>query len=198
MGRRAVTAITVLAVWVLVLAPPTAQAAGDSASAVCSLSFVERFSPGLTLAPVSGSQDSAVETGHVSCEGTVGGRRLTGGGTFWNTGRNFDESCLKGHATGSYFLTVDTEAGPVALDGTFVVDRVGTLLRVSTRAAGVTGEGTALVIPIKGDCALNPVTDTLVLMSIRFEEETTAVRSCDLDLGVLLINCSTRSQGSST
>jgi hypothetical protein len=194
---KRLSAIVALVAFAVLLVPQAASLAatsGGGTSASCTLTFVERFSPGFTLTPSSGDQDSAVETGTVMCSGTVNGHKLTGPGTFWNRGRYSNSTCLIDRATGSYFLTLQTDAGPVVLDGTFVVERLATVLKVTTEAPGVSGEGSALVVPTKGDCVLTPVTEALVVMSIAFRETQVSVeRSCDLDAGVILINCRIRS-----
>lgn len=190
--KKGSTILAVVTVAALVLAPSSSLAAAGETSADCNLTFTERFSPGFTLTPSSGFQDSSVDSAAVRCQGTVNGHRLTGNGTFWNTGRYHNSTCLIDRATGSYFLTVETEDGPLTLDGSFTVERLGTLLKVSTRAGGLDGEGIALVVPIKGDCVLAPVTEALVLMSIHLEEsESAQAAMCDLDAAILRINCRT-------
>lgn len=192
--RKTKAVITLAALAVLVLPQPASRAAsGAETSANCTFLFTERFSPGFTLAASSGNQDSAAESGTVHCSGTVNGQRLTGPGTFWNSGRYTDSTCLIDSAAGRYFLTAQTDTGTVQMDGSFAVERLGTLLKVTTESPTLRGEGSALVIPTKGECVFTPITEAFAVMSLTFKGTEAAGKSCGLDAVVLQLNCSTRS-----
>lgn len=186
-----VTSFTLLTTLFLPSSAMADPSEGDT-SAVCDLTFTERFDPGLTLVPSSGHQDSPVDSGTITCVGKIQGREVTGPGTVWNEGRYVDSTCLFDHAEGRYFFTVPTNEGPISVNGTFVIDRVGPVLSVHLEQRGAHGEGAALVIPTQGDCVLNPVTQALVVMSIKLKDaDSTVTARCALDLGVVLISCRT-------
>lgn len=187
------TVLLVMAVASLIASPARAQVP-QGTSAVCTLTFAERFSPGFTLTPSSGSQ-SSVGSAPIYCTGTVQGHQITGPGTASNDGTYHNSTCLLDQNEGTVSLTLPTDAGPIPLDGTYKVTRVGVLLSLELELPGSRGVGSAAVLPTKGDCVLNPVTEALVLMSVNLEDRpAAAVRtSCDLDVGVLRVGCRTGS-----
>jgi hypothetical protein len=173
--------------------PAAAQtpAPGDN-DAVCTFRFTEYFSPGVTLTPTSGTQNSGGEVGSMTCSGKLQGHNITGPGTFGNEGFLHESTCVLDHSTGRYFATLPTDAGPIRFEGTYSLLRTGLTLKVDTEQAGARGTGSAAVIPTRGDCVMTPVTEALVFMTLSFRDNTAPITRCDVDLGVVLANCRTR------
>lgn len=178
----------------LFMEPAAAQApaSGEDNDAVCKLRLTEYFSPGVTLTPTSGTQNSGGEVGSITCTGKLQGHNITGEGTFGNEGFLHESTCLVDHSTGMYFATLPTDAGPIRIEGTYSLLRTGLTLTNELEQPGAHGTGSALVIPTRGDCVMSPVTEALVFMSIRFRDSAAPVTSCDLDLGAVLVNCRTQ------
>lgn len=160
------TVLVVAALAAMLAFPAAAQAAGGMKGS-CSLAFTEQFGSGFTLTPSSGPQ-SLVGTSPAICTGTINGHEITGPGTIRNDGAYHNSTCLLDNASGRTWFTFPTEGGPVALEGTFSVARVGFVLLVEAELAGSRGTGFALVVPTKGECLLNPITEALVLMWLTF------------------------------
>jgi hypothetical protein len=129
-------------------------------SAACSIAFPIHFSPGLSMTTGSGSYGSGGETGSITCTGTVHGHRITGPGTFGFEGTYTEGNCLAHKGTGSSFLTIPTDAGPVRVDGGSFSDQ-GLGLTGSSKArhtGGIRFSGTYIVLPVQGDCLVSPIT----------------------------------------
>jgi len=187
-----VLGITIASLLIEPAAAQTPEPGGDN-EAVCRLSFTEYFSPGITLTPTSGTQNSGGEVGSITCSGKLQGRNIARPGTFGNEGFLHESTCLVDHSTGRYFATLPTDAGPIRIEGTYSLVRTGLTLKVDTEQAGARGTGSALVIPTRGDCVTSPVTEALVFMTLTFSDANAPVARCDLDLGAVLVNCGTRS-----
>lgn len=168
--RLALAATCALAAGLMIPAPTAMAASSGDNSFACQLQFFERFSPGFSLTPSSGVQDSEKDAGHINCVGKIQGHEVTGPGTFWNQGTYHNSTCLLDHAEGRYFFTVPTTGGPISVEGTFVLDRIGPILSVRSEQPGASGQGSALVLPTKGLCVLSPITEALVFMSVAFQD----------------------------
>lgn len=181
--------ISIASLFIQPAAAAQTSAAGGDNDAVCNLTFREYFSPGFTLTPTSGTQNSGGEVGSIDCRGKLQGHNITGPGTIGNEGFLHDSTCLLDHTTGRYFATLPTDAGPIRIDGTYSLLRTGLTLTVEAEQPEAHGTGSALVIPTKGDCLTTPVTEALVFMTIKFRDTDAPVRTCDLDLGVVGVHC---------
>lgn len=148
----------------LFIQPAAAQtsAARGNNDALCTLTFTEYFSPGFTLTPTSGIQNSGREVGSITCGGKLQGHNITGPGTFGNEGLLHESTCLLDHSTGRYFATLPTDGGPIRIEGTYSLLRTGLTLTFEAEQPEAHGTGSALVIPTKGDCVTTPVTEALV------------------------------------
>lgn len=186
--------VTIASLFMEPSAAQTPATWGDN-DAVCTLSFTEYFSPGVTLTPTSGTQTSGGEVGSITCSGKLQGHNITGPGTFGNEGFLHESTCLLDHSTGRYFATLPTDAGTVRIEGTYSLLRTGLTLTVEADQPGAHGTGSALVIPSRGDCVTTPVTEALVFMTLEFRDADAPVTSCDLDLAVVLVNCRTQWPG---
>jgi hypothetical protein len=176
----------------LLIEPAAAQpanAAGDN-DAFCILDFRQFFSPGITPARETGSQNSGGEVGSISCTGKLQGRTITGPGTIGNEGVR-DADCVFDHSAGRYFVTLPTKDGPLHVEGTYSLERVGLTFNIETDQPGAHGSGWGVVIPSKGDCLLTPLTEARVLMNLWFRDAD-QLRSCAVDLGAVLVNCRTQ------
>jgi hypothetical protein len=186
-----------LGVALAVLIAPTgavAQESGRDNDAVCSFAFTLHFSPGVTLTPASGAQTS--EGGKVSCTGSLQGHRVTGEGTFDSVdGRLDNANCLIDHSLGKYRFTVPTDGGPRTFEGTYDVRRIGLTFDVTVEQPGATGAGSGFVLPTKGDCVVTPLTEAFVYLTIKFTDAAAPRTTCDLNLGIVLVNCRSSSQG---
>jgi hypothetical protein len=190
--RRISVVLSAVILVAMVAGPAGAQAPARN-SAACSATFVELFSPGFTLTPSSGHQESA-GPGVLDCTGTIQGHRITGPGTTTNSGSYHDSTCLLDRADGAVSMVLPTDKGQLTVEGTFQVTRVGALLSVRIEMPEAIAEGVAVVVPTKGDCVLNPVTEALVLMSFGIHDRPApTATTCDADLVVVRIGCRSRS-----
>jgi hypothetical protein len=171
-------------------AAQTPEAGGDN-DAICTLEFTEYFSPGITLTRESGNQNSGGEVGSIACKGKLQGRTITGPGTIGNEGVR-DADCILDRSAGRYFATLPTEEGPMRVEGTYSLERTGLNFNIETDQSGAHGTGFGVVIPSKGDCVVTPLTEARVFMTLRYRDADQPITSCDLDLGVVLVNCRTR------
>ena len=161
-------------------------------SAECSMSFPSYFSGGLSTTPNSGRFDSAGETGTIDCVGKIGGHTVTGPGSFGFEGTLTDSGCLSHKGSGISYFTVPTDAGPVHVSGGgFTVTGVGVFGGVDATHPGVRFVGSYLLVPINGNCVTEPLTEARVLMngSLRDMPGASSVFKCDLDAGVVKVNC---------
>lgn len=206
MTRRTVFTLLVLVGSLLALINAgSAQAAGTGGQANCSFSFPLHATPGLGITSTSGSFDSGGEVGTMSCTGTIAGHRVTGPGTFGFEG-TIDGSCLAHRGSGVDEFTIATEAGMLHISGGgFTVEGVGVLGNAQAAhttmqidgqepvPAGFSFTGSYLLVPVKGNCVTEPVTQAQVLMSGTITSaSTTETNSCDLNLGIVKVNCRSR------
>jgi hypothetical protein len=157
----------------------------------CTLSFPAYISGGLTLAPQSATYTSSGETGSISCTGTIEGQRITGPGSFGFQGTLTEASCLSHKGSGHSSFTIPTESGPLHVSGGhFSDDGVGIFGTVdATHAGGVQFVGTYVLFPVKGNCVTEPVTEGRVEMRGTLRNEERPPIECDLDLGIVQVNC---------
>jgi hypothetical protein len=175
----------------------TAQSQHDSVGqgrtrAECSISSPAKFAPGIAMAPSSGQLESGGEVGSINCEGTINGHRVTGPGTFGYEGTFTDSTCLSHTGSGSSYFTVPTEAGPVRVSGGgFTISGVGLFGNVHATHAGVQFTGSYVLVPTKGSCVADPMTEAGVVMrgSLRDLSDTQGMFRCDLDAAVVQVNC---------
>jgi hypothetical protein len=139
------------------------------------------------MTPSSSPQSS--EGGWISCTGTLQGKRITGPGTFSNDGRLDNANCLVDHSLGTYRFTVPTDGGPLSVQGTYDLVRTGLTFNVIAEQPGAIGSGSGIVVPIKGDCVVTPLTEALVFLTVKFTDAPATTRICDLDLGVVQLSC---------
>lgn len=190
--KRISVVVSAVILAAMVAAPAGAQATARN-SAACTATFFELFSPGFTLSPSSGHQESA-SPGVLECTGTIQGQNITGPGTVSNSGSYHNSTCVLDRADGVVSIVLPTDGGRVTIEGTFQVTRVGALLSVRLDLPEAIGEGVAAVIPTKGDCVLHPATEALVLMALSFHDRPApTTRSCDADLIVVGIGCRSHS-----
>ena len=208
MTRRAVSTMLVLVASLLSLINAgSAQAAGTGGQASCSFSFPLHATPGLGVTAGSGTFNSGGEVGTMSCTGTIAGYRVTGPGTFGFDG-TIEGSCLGHRGSGMSGFTIATEAGMLHISGApgFTVEGIGVLgkaqavhatMQIDDQEpvpAGISFTGSYLLVPVKGNCVTEPVTQAQVLLSgtITSAPSTTQTESCDLNLGIAKLNCRSR------
>lgn len=205
MTSRAVSTMLVALLLALINAG-SAQAAGTGGQANCSFSIPLHASPGLGITASSGMFNSGGEVGTMSCTGTIAGYRITGPGTFGFDG-TIEGSCLGHRGSGKTGLTIATEAGMLHISGGgFTVEGIGVLgnaqsvhatMQIDDHEpvpASISFTGSYLLVPVKGNCVTEPVTQAQVLLSgtITSAPSTTRTESCDLNLGIAKLNCRSR------
>ncbi|MEW6476713.1 MAG: hypothetical protein AB1679_31030 [Actinomycetota bacterium] len=157
--RRFVLLAAALAVG-LVTPPVAAQEPGTP----CTFEVEVTLSPGLSRTPSSGTFDSNGESGRLDCQGDLGGRPVTGRGTFGAEGRygidGDGDHCRskEGQGDGTGHFTVPVEGGSRHVDDPFTMT-----YRVDGRSVvgEITGQrftGTFDVTRADGDCLWNPIT----------------------------------------
>src|SRR5581483_5909741 len=115
--------VLLTAVLPLCLVTPPVGAAEDGTP--CTFEVDVTLSPGLSRQPSSGTFDSKGETGRLDCQGSVGGKPVTGRGTFGAEGRygidgNGDDCRSKeGRGDGTGHFTVPVEGGSEHVDDPF-------------------------------------------------------------------------------
>lgn len=183
------------------LLPAAAQAQSQSdrsgaTRAECSLSVPAFFSPGLGLSPTSGTFDSRGETGTINCVGTISGQTVTGPGSFGFEGSFSESSCLSHKGSGTAYFTVPTHDGPLHVSGgAFTITGTGIFGQVHAVHSehGFEARGTYVLLPGKGNCVTEPVTEAGVLMHDSLgdtaEAEATLSIKCDLDAVIVQVNC---------
>jgi hypothetical protein len=143
---------------------PGARAA--STEIPCTLEQDLAISPGLGLAPTSGTYraDSPAR-----CTGSIGGHTITGVGTWHEEGhygiaKPIGCADTEGDFDQQDLLTLPTDGGPVRivtpLHGTFGPLREGGLLGGSF--SGPNAHGTFTALPARGDCVTAPVTQASI------------------------------------
>lgn len=204
MKKKSASALLLVAMVVtLSFTPITAQAqiqldprGQGETRAECSLSFPAYFSPGLGMTPNSPTFTSAGETGSIHCEGTIHGHTVTGPGSFGFDGTLTDSSCLSHSGSGTSYFTVPTDAGPLHIaGGGFTIKGLGVFGSVEATHADVHFTGSYVLLPTRGNCVTDPVTDARVLMkgSLRGVPNSSDAIKCDLDGGIVKMNCRTGS-----
>lgn len=193
--RRLCVVTAVLALAGVIARPALAQTPlpdGETA-ARCTLSLTQYFDPGVGTTPGSGGQSSQGEVGSIICSGRIDGANITGPGTIGNEGRLHDSNCVLDHSTGRYSATLPTDRGLLRIEGTYEIFRTALMFEIRTSRPGPRGSGWGVVVPTKGDCVVNPITEVQVLMTLDFRGDEAAVATCDLNLGVVGVNCRSRS-----
>jgi hypothetical protein len=192
--KRFCSLFAALALAVVIARPAAAQTSGTNAdnTAHCTFKFTLYFDPGLTMTHTSGTQSTHGDVGSMSCTGRLAGANITGPGTIGVEGR-YNASCLFDHTTGRYFATLPTDQGPLHIEGEYEVFRTGTTFEVRTTQPRARGSGWGLVVPLKGDCVANPLTDAQVLMTMDFRGDETPDPVCGLNLGVVQVSCRSES-----
>lgn len=207
MARRAVsTSLVLVASLLSLINAGSALAAGTGGQANCSFGVPLHASPGLGITASSGTFNSGGEVGTMSCTGTIAGYRVTGPGTFGFDG-TIEGSCLGHRGSGISGFTIATEAGMLHISGGgFTVEGVGVLgkaqavpttMQIDDQEpvpASISFMGSYLLVPVKGNCVTEPVTQAQVLLSgtITSAPSTTQTESCDLNLGIAKLNCRSR------
>lgn len=162
------TSSRILVITTLVLlsgsATPAAPARAAAAETTCVYEHDVVASPGLSTSASSGSVASGGETGTVTCDGPVNGKRPTGPGTSGADGRygtkDGDTCQAGGEGDAVYSFTIPTSGGAENIDDpmayTYGAFKAGAPF--SGKFQGERTSGTFDVQPIDGDCASNPVT----------------------------------------
>jgi len=171
--------VLLTAVLPLCLVTPPVGAAEDGTP--CTFEVDVTLSPGLSRQPSSGTFDSKGETGRLDCQGSVGGKPVTGRGTFGAEGRygidgNGDDCRSKeGRGDGTGHFTVPVEGGSEHVDDPFKLT-----YRVDGRSVvgEITGErftGTFDVTKADGDCLWNPVRKIRLVGRGRLRDDSSVV-----------------------
>jgi hypothetical protein len=180
--------------WAVAEAQSSSSDEPGATSASCSLSFSVYTAPGLGMTPVSGQFSSRGETGTISCVGDIFGHTVTGPGTFGFEGVLTNSSCLSHQGSGTALFTVPTEVGPVHVSGGgFYNVALGVLgIDHATHDGGLVFDGSYVLLPVKGNCITEPVSEAFVLMAghLRSTPDDAGVR-CDLDAVLVKLNCRT-------
>ena len=167
------------AVLSLGLVTPPVGAAGDDGTP-CTFEVDVTLSPGLSREPSSGTFDSKGESGRLDCQGDVGGKPVTGRGTFGAEGRygtdgNGDDCRSKeGRGEGTGHFTIPVEGGREHVDDPFRLT-----YRVDGRSVvgEITGQrfsGTFDVTKADGDCLWRPVTKVRIKGKGQLRDDTPA------------------------
>lgn len=174
MGRRTVVAVVMLMFTGLMpFAPASAGAAQgtpenpDPNDTHCLAQFDMTLSPGLSMAPTTGTLTSHGESGTNTCDGPIDGQSVTGVGTRGEDGRYGigamgPTSCTSSEGQGefAFSFTMPTTAGPQRVSGTFLAT-YGPLQGGHLYGGTFTGDrmyGKFTVTPIEGDCVTTPIT----------------------------------------
>jgi hypothetical protein len=148
------------------------------------------------MAPNSSTFTSGGEIGSIRCTGTIYGSTVTGEGSFGFDGTLTDSSCLSHKGSGTYYFTVPTDGGPVHISGgRFEIMGLGVFGSVEATHGGAQFTGSYVLLPTRGNCVTEPLTEARVLMngSLRDSDmpnSPDAVK-CDLDGGIVKVNCRT-------
>ena len=144
----------------LVALPAVAEDSGTP----CTFEVDVTLSPGLSRTPSSGTFDSKGETGKLDCQGDLGGKPVTGRGSFGAEGRygtdgdGDDCRSKEGRGDGTAHLTVPVEGGTRHVDDPFTMTY---RIDGSSVVGDITGQhfsGTFDVTRADGDCVWRPVT----------------------------------------
>jgi len=164
MNRRSVISATLVLLFSLVPLAPT-RAAGSETKCVWAHDVFA--SPGLSTTPSSGSWTSKGpqgETGTITCDGPINGKRPTGPGVLEARGRYGTKggvTCQSGgEGDGVWSLTFPTADGTVHFVDPFTM-RFGAFETGAPFAVEFGGDrikGTGEVQSFEGDCAANPIT----------------------------------------
>jgi hypothetical protein len=159
---RHAVALSSLVLPLLFMTGPTAEAV-PPVPAVCSLSVVVEFSPGMTMNPAVIRSSSGGETGRLDCSGEMRGASVSGSGTFGvevvDRGLLGGATCGQESGSGTVSMTIPTAAGEVKLTEPASVERVGASGTIRTPSFLGTFQG----VPLVGDCVTAPVTKVLIL-----------------------------------
>jgi hypothetical protein len=156
---RRILLLTVVVATGLVTPPVGAEETGTP----CTFEVDVTLSPGLSRQPSSGTFDSKGESGRLDCQGQLGGKPVSGRGTFGAEGRygtdgdGDDCRSKEGKGEGTGHFTVPVEGGTEHVDDPFKMT-----YRVDGRSVvgEITGQrftGTFDVTKADGDCLWNPV-----------------------------------------
>jgi hypothetical protein len=139
-------------------------AVADDSGTPCTFEVDVTLSPGLSRTPSSGTFDSKGETGTLDCQGNIGGRPVTGRGSFgaeghYGTDGDGDDCRSKeGRGDGTAHLSVPVEGGTQHVDDpfdlTYRVDGQSVVGRITGRRFTATFK----VTEADGDCLWRPVT----------------------------------------
>lgn len=142
-----------------------APAAGADEGTPCTFEVDVALSPGLSREPSAGTFRSEGESGTLDCRGDVGGRPVSGRGTFgadgrYGTGGGGDHCRSKeGRGEGTASFTVPVEGGSHHVDDPFTMTYRVEGRSVMGKIIGRRFTGTFDVTRANGDCLWNPVTE---------------------------------------
>jgi hypothetical protein len=144
----------------LVAVPAVAEDSGTP----CTFEVDMTLSPGLSRTPSSGTFDSKGEKGTLDCQGDVGGKPVTGRGTFGAEGHygleGDGDSCRskEGKGDGTAHITVPVEGGTEHVDDPFTMTYRLDGRSVVGEITGRRFTATFDVTKADGDCLWRPVT----------------------------------------
>ena len=159
MRRSALLTIPLLALLFPAAAPLRAE---EPATMDCVHEFVLIVAPGAQAASQDFTYTSGGQTGTIVCQGSLGGRRVSGPGTIGVEG-TMQGSCFEGKGTGTNRLSVPTDQGVIEFVEPFAVAYRGT---VGTYE-GERMSGHFQFIPAEGNCVSAPMTKALVVAEDR-------------------------------
>jgi hypothetical protein len=148
----------------LLLAPPVGTVMAETQGKTnCQATGDFEASPGFFRDGNSGTFTTNGETGTVTCDGPVNGKRPTGPGTYGASGRyGTPRPADCGQAAGDYqnSMTIPTADGPqtVKNHGTWSSGAFKSGGAFSGSFTGDTADGTFEVTPEEGDCFSRPMT----------------------------------------
>lgn len=140
---------------------PRLAAPEGRTNAICSTTADVNFSPGIGLTSSSGTLDSGGETGSIICIGTFNGHRVTGPGSFGTKG-TYTATCVSGHVSGRYSITIPTDAGPMHLAPMFTATPIGVVSPIDASQPGMRWTGFEVFAFKRGDCVTAPVTEAMI------------------------------------
>ena len=146
------------------LAAAPAHAAGKT-SAACASQFTSTISPGLSIAPSSGTQTTGGQSGTIGCIGKIAGRRITGIGSVGYDSTYTAGSCASETSTGTVRGTVPTAAGDRHLVGALTVQRTALVIRAQVQFDDIRYSGIGPAIPLLGNCILTPLRRVLIVLT---------------------------------
>jgi hypothetical protein len=166
---------------VTVLLSTTALGAASAAEELrCRLVKEDVVDPGLSLEGSAGGFYTPTP-GNIVCKGSINGRKATG-----ETGRYLEkgqygtqnaDNCLAGEGVGTFSMIIPTDRGSMRHVADFDFTIGDLPLHGGVIAGKVVGKGfagTIDIIPLEGDCVVNPVTRIYTIDELVFTSASSA------------------------